>query len=129
MQPACGGKERFREHSPALVARALPRELAAAMPPTLLLHGTADGTVPHGASEQMLGALQAWGVGEAELVLLRGVGHADLMLEWMLGNDPEGALGYICAFCNRHLRGTVAAVVGAAEAAPAAPLRLHSSRL
>ena len=104
MQPACGGRKCFAEHSPALVAQKLPPLLAAAMPPTLLLHGTADGTVPYTASVQMFEALRSWGAADTHLRLLDGVGHADLMVEWMLGGDPGHALGQICAFCTHRFR-------------------------
>ena len=44
-------------------------------PPTLLLHGTEDVTVPYADAEAMVTALQELGV-EAELFTAEGVGHA-----------------------------------------------------
>jgi dipeptidyl aminopeptidase/acylaminoacyl peptidase len=45
-------------------------------PPFLILHGTADCSVPHSQSQRLYDALRAAGV-KADLHLLPGVGHGD----------------------------------------------------
>jgi prenylcysteine alpha-carboxyl methylesterase len=58
------------------------------MPPVLLLHGTADKTVPPASSLLMADALQAAGV-DARLQLLAGKTHTDLLLEDALAGGRD----------------------------------------
>lgn len=62
--------------APAIVtaASATPR-LGQALPPALLIHGTADDVVPYGQSQALAQTLRANG-GQVQLILIPGVGHS-----------------------------------------------------
>lgn len=66
--------------SPLHAARDLPPNIAAFLPPSLLLHGTADKSVPVSSSLLLADALQAAGA-TARVHLLPGKTHTDLLLE------------------------------------------------
>ncbi|GBF90156.1 isoprenylcysteine alpha-carbonyl methylesterase-like protein [Raphidocelis subcapitata] len=99
------GKKAYDKLSPLAAARGLAAALdggggrdgdgarlgggaGALLPPALLLHGTADKTVPHAGSELMRGALEALGV-PCALRLLPGKTHTDLLLEDAFRGGPD----------------------------------------
>lgn len=74
--------------SPLHAARNPPPNIAAFLPPALLLHGTADKSVPVSSSLLLCDALQAAGAA-ARVHLLPGKTHTDLLLEDALGGGRD----------------------------------------
>lgn len=66
--------------SPLHAARNLPPNVAGFLPPSLLLHGTADKSVPVSSSLLLSDALQAAGA-TSRVHLLPGKTHTDLLIE------------------------------------------------
>lgn len=82
------GQVAYELLSPLHAARNPPPNLAAFLPPVLLLHGTSDKSVPYASSLLLTDALQAAGA-EAQLHLLEGKTHTDLLLEDGLGGGRD----------------------------------------
>jgi len=90
------------DSNPTLAKLASPIDhITAQTPPFLMLHGTADATVPYPQSVKMRDALQAAGV-PATLVTLPGVGHAFPLFS----NQPayEQSSCTALAFLKKYLR-------------------------
>jgi dipeptidyl aminopeptidase/acylaminoacyl peptidase len=68
------------------------------VPPTLILHGTADTTVDRDQSRELHRALQAAGAGST-LRMVPGANHA-----WPLKTGKFDLTGEVVAFCDRHLK-------------------------
>jgi acetyl esterase/lipase len=86
--------------NPALWKEASPlTHVSSRSAPTLLLHGTADTTVPHAQSELMLSALKASGVAAA-LYSVKGATHL-----WFFNSNEafQASLRQIAAFFKKHL--------------------------
>jgi prenylcysteine alpha-carboxyl methylesterase len=76
-----GGSDDGRQPDAAWAgAPGAPTAVARVLPPVLLLHGTADKTVPHAGALLMHEALQALGV-PSSCKLLPGKTHTDVLLE------------------------------------------------
>ncbi|KAF8072911.1 hypothetical protein HT031_000571 [Scenedesmus sp. PABB004] len=82
------GRVAYELLSPLHAARAAPPGVAAFMPPVLLLHGTADKSVPASSSLLLSDALSAAGVA-SHVALLPGKTHTDLLLEDGLGGGRD----------------------------------------
>lgn len=80
MEKVMGGADNYVVASPSAYVRA-------GLPPTLLLHGDADSTVPVGISEAFHAALLAAG-NESELVVYPEQGHAGLLF-WALDDQEQ----------------------------------------
>eukprot|EP00882_Tetradesmus_deserticola_P005062 GHRQ01005333.1.p4 GENE.GHRQ01005333.1~~GHRQ01005333.1.p4 ORF type:complete len:120 (+),score=61.17 GHRQ01005333.1:495-854(+) len=74
--------------SPLHAARHAAPNLAAFVPPVLLMHGTADKSVPVASSLLLSDALTAAGV-DCSVQLLPGKTHTDLLLEDALGGGRD----------------------------------------
>ncbi len=81
------------------------------VPPTLLIHGDADGTVPIEMSHKFHQRLQAVGA-ESELVVYSGGGHSGLLFD-ALADNPSRLFNEIVAFARR--------CVARAQPSPALP--------
>mmetsp|Transcript_18243 Transcript_18243/g.51089 ORF Transcript_18243/g.51089 Transcript_18243/m.51089 type:complete len:386 (+) Transcript_18243:2-1159(+) len=75
-----GGRVSYAKLSPTHVARELSKEAWQALPPILLLHGTADRTIPPQIAEGFLEAIQKSG-GTASLKLFEGKTHTSPIVE------------------------------------------------
>lgn len=82
------GQVAYELLSPLHAARNPPPNLAAFMPPVLLMHGTTDKSVPVASSLLLSDALTAAGV-ESSVQLLPGKTHTDLLLEDALGGGRD----------------------------------------
>lgn len=76
------------------------RNVTAAYPPTILLHGTADMDVPYEESKNMAARLAEVGI-EHEFLTLEGAGHG---LAGAKPGEAEKAEGRAAAFLHSHLR-------------------------
>lgn len=74
-----GGWRNYAQASPITYVRR-------GLPPTLLIHGTEDTTVPHAASRAFCDALHAAG-SDCELALYPGAGHTDYLFRSLWGAD------------------------------------------
>ncbi|MCI0341053.1 MAG: alpha/beta hydrolase fold domain-containing protein [Planctomycetales bacterium] len=106
-----------REERPDLWREASPvTHVSADDPPTLLVHGDRDDTVPIAHSEAMLAALRAAGV-ECRLLRVRGAGHG------FKGEAPEPPIEEIRrftrAFFERHM--SIGGALGPASRPPDPP--------
>lgn len=77
---AVEGRAHLRELSPVYVARRMSRTAAARLPPVLLLHGTADKSVPMEIAVEFATALQEAGA-QVALKLYRGKTHTQPIVE------------------------------------------------
>eukprot|EP00879_Flechtneria_rotunda_P030524 GHRR01033164.1.p1 GENE.GHRR01033164.1~~GHRR01033164.1.p1 ORF type:complete len:284 (+),score=90.91 GHRR01033164.1:367-1218(+) len=82
------GKVSYQLLSPLHAARNPPDNLAQFLPSTLLMHGTADKTVPVASSLLMNDAMNALGA-ESDVQLLPGKTHTDLLLEDALAGGED----------------------------------------
>jgi acetyl esterase/lipase len=96
-----GGRENIRAASPLSFA-------GPGTPPTLLVHGDADGTVPARMSQDLHARLNAAGA-ESELIIYRGAGHSAILFE-ALARTPSRLLTDIMTFVRRSTAGAAAAV-------------------
>ncbi|PNH06804.1 putative isoprenylcysteine alpha-carbonyl methylesterase ICMEL2 [Tetrabaena socialis] len=76
-----GARPAYAELSPLEVARRLPAAAAALLPYVLLVHGTADKTVPAEGSARLSEALQAAGARSSRCLLVPGKTHTAFLLE------------------------------------------------
>jgi len=92
------------EADPAAFAPWCPdRNVTAAFPPTILLHGTADTDVPHTLSITMAERLAAAGV-EHELILIGSAPHGfDVKADWRRAPAVVNAFDRQIAFLKRHV--------------------------
>jgi acetyl esterase/lipase len=81
MTEVMGGQENFVEASPITYVRA-------DLPPSLLIHGDEDETVPVAITLEMHAALQAAGV-ESELKVYSGMGHTDYLFSALTQDGAE----------------------------------------
>mmetsp|Transcript_96719 Transcript_96719/g.273234 ORF Transcript_96719/g.273234 Transcript_96719/m.273234 type:complete len:447 (-) Transcript_96719:90-1430(-) len=82
-----GSKEATREcRSPTALVRSRP-ELAARMPPVLLVHGTCDKISPYEQSQAFCRALTEAGARDARAILRQGEGHNDPVIHCPLMSD------------------------------------------
>jgi dipeptidyl aminopeptidase/acylaminoacyl peptidase len=96
-------------------------------PPTLLIHGDADGTVPVRVSHDLHARLKAAGA-NCELMIYPGAGHSSIMFD-ALAHNPSRLLADIMAFVRQctdtpatvHSAGPDAEASGPADSS-AAPL-------
>lgn len=79
----------YDQLSPLHAARNAPPNLAQFVPPVLLLHGTADKSVPVASSLLLHDALQAAGAHNTQLHLLPNKTHTDLLLEDALAGGRD----------------------------------------
>ena len=91
-----GTPEAMREASPRLI---LERREAVELPPTLLLHGTADTNVPIAMAEEFAAAYRAAG-GALELEVFRDAPH---FFGLQGGPDADRALQVMTTFIARQL--------------------------
>lgn len=70
-----GGPKRFSNSEARALACSVPDQMQAKMPPTIILHGDADKTVPYANSVAMRDKLVAAG-NRCELVTFAGLGHS-----------------------------------------------------
>lgn len=70
-----GGPKRFNNDEARALACSVPDQMQAKMPPTIILHGDADKTVPYANSVAMRDKLVAAG-NRCELVTFAGLGHS-----------------------------------------------------
>jgi acetyl esterase/lipase len=87
-----GGRDNIRPASPLTFA-------GPGAPPTLLIHGDADGTVPVQMSRDLHARLRAAGA-ESELRIYRGGGHSGILFD-ALAQNPSRLLTDILAFVRR----------------------------
>jgi acetyl esterase/lipase len=87
-----GGRENISAASPLTFA-------GPGAPPTLLIHGDADGTVPVRMSHDLHARLKASGA-DSTLAIYRGAGHSSIMFEAMAQN-PSRLITDIMAFVRR----------------------------
>lgn len=73
------------------------------VPPTLIVHGTADTTVDRDQSTELASALKRVGA-EHELVLIPGGGHTFDLEKWSSQPLPVDVRGMVLAFFDRHLK-------------------------
>lgn len=89
-----------REQVPELYKLASPATHATADdPPALILHGTADTTVPYSESEELAAALKQAGV-EHQLVLVEGAPHT-----FHLQPTQQDLRPLVLGFFDKHLKG------------------------
>jgi len=89
-----------REQVPELYKLASPATHASANDPAaLILHGTADTTVPYSESEELAAALKAAGV-EHQLVLVEGAPHT-----FHLQPEQQDLRPLVLGFFDKHLKG------------------------
>lgn len=95
MTAVMGGEENFAAASPVTYA-------SAAAPPTLLIHGGQDTTVPLSLSEELHAALSAAGAA-SELIVYPQKGHTDFLFD-VLSDENAPALQDISRFAEQCLR-------------------------
>jgi acetyl esterase/lipase len=100
-----GGSANLRQASPS-------QFVSAATPPTLLIHGDADRTVPVRMSRDYHRRLLAAGV-QSDLLIYRRAGHAEILLK-ALTDDPSQLINDILNF----IRPLTESADGATRAAP-----------
>ncbi|AQK92374.1 probable isoprenylcysteine alpha-carbonyl methylesterase ICME [Zea mays] len=74
------GEESLPHYSPEIVAKKLSAETISLLPQIVLLHGTADYSIPSSASETFADVLKQAG-GKVELQLYKGKTHTDVFLQ------------------------------------------------
>lgn len=89
MEAVMGGKDHYAAASPLTYVRP-------GLPPTLLIHGDQDETVPVDMAESFSAALRAAGT-EVELKIYPGAGHSDYLFA-ALSRDGGGLVADIAAF-------------------------------
>ncbi|MBI3468606.1 MAG: DUF829 domain-containing protein [Planctomycetes bacterium] len=88
-----------REQAPELYKLASPATHASPDdPPALILHGTADKTVPYSESEELAAALKQAGV-EHQLVLVEGAPHT-----FHLQPKQQDLRPLVLGFFDKHLK-------------------------
>jgi acetyl esterase/lipase len=100
MQPACGGHLAFHRNSPMLqLSRFLSRStkneveiMDKSFPPVALVHGLIDDTVPVESSQEAARILATAGVTKCDQLYLPQTGHAQTVMELMLGGPTRDAL-------------------------------------
>jgi acetyl esterase/lipase len=100
MQPACGGQLAFHRNSPILLlsnflARCSKPEVEfmdKCFPPVALVHGLIDDTVPVESSQEAARALASAGITKCDQLYLPQTGHAQTVMELMLGGPTRDAV-------------------------------------
>lgn len=82
MAPATGGPQRWQAASPESIVRRLGRQSAAGMPPMVIVHGTADETVPFSSSARLARAAAQVGLLQSFIAIDKGT-HMDTLLPMM----------------------------------------------
>jgi acetyl esterase/lipase len=77
--------------------------VSAAVPPTLILHGTADTTVDRDQAVELADALRKHGV-EHRLILIDGIGHTFDLQTWRRKPLPMDLRPVVIGFFDKHLR-------------------------
>ena len=93
MEKVMGGIDNYAAASPMTWVRP-------DLPPTLLLHGDADTTVPQHISADFRAALQAAG-NQSELVVYADQGHAGLLF-WALDDEEQALVGTIVEWVDHR---------------------------
>lgn len=94
LAPVCGGNlSQWKRNSPSRWHSSSTNTIAS-LPPTLLLHGDIDSTVPYTSSMGVFHSLQKSQVGNApiKLKILKGVEHAETILHLMFGGETRDVL-------------------------------------
>ncbi|CAB9519349.1 Probable isoprenylcysteine alpha-carbonyl methylesterase [Seminavis robusta] len=100
MQPACGGRDQFRQHSPTLLlshflSQCTKEEMEAldkSFPRLALVHGSIDDVVPVESSQEAARVLRAAGVTKCDEFYLAETGHPDAVIEIMMGGPTQDAV-------------------------------------
>ncbi|GLI62540.1 hypothetical protein VaNZ11_005204 [Volvox africanus] len=126
-RPARRKRPAYDALSPLQAAKRLPPGAAAMLPDVLLIHGTADKTVPAEGSVELSKALQSAGAPRCRYLLVPGKTHTAFLLEDPMRGGRDLLMDEILGAASIFKEGDIEAGRGQAMTGDSGGVRLHRS--